>query len=293
MNYSAMLKKEIAVLPQKECCRLAMLSAIIHTAGSIKLSDRGVGLIIKSESAVLLEFSAQLVNLIYGVDPVKMGKREVVFDEQESLNIFLDTGNLGYTDGYEATAGISPFVIMDDCCRTAYIKGAFLGAGSLSVKSNYHCEISVSNAVFAEQLCGLMEQKGVQCRSIARKDRYVVYVKGSENVCGFAALVGNGKTALRIMDLVVERMSSQMANRQTNCDMANLDRSINVSAKQLAAIKKAQGLKGKLAETAAARLKYPDYSYEELGKVLGISKSAVKYRLKQIMKICEGEEDGK
>jgi len=293
MNCSVLLKKEIAVLPEDDGGKVAMLSAIIHTAGTLRINREGVSLFISSENAGVKRLVGKLTEVLYGVKPQVSGRRSIVYEGNETLKILLDTGILSYTDCYEAVPGISPFVVMDEESALAYLKGAFLGAGSISLSSNYRAEISVSGEVFASALADLFAKAGVSAKTVARKERYAVYVKGSESVCDFCALLGGNKTVITIMDLVVSRMSSQTANRQTNCDMANLERTVTVAAQQIEAIKAAGVLEGKLLETAEARIKYPDFSYEELAEVLQISKSTVKYRLKKIMEISDGKKDGK
>ncbi len=293
MNYSLMLKDEIATVPQEEECCVALLSAIIHTAGTLRINKEGISLGITTSSVALKKLTGELTYGLYGIRPIADGVRTVVYEGRETLKILLDTGILSYTDGYEAVAGISPFVIMNERSKLSYLIGAFLGAGSISVTSNYRAEISVSGEELALDLAGLMASFGITAKTVARQDRYAVYVKGSESVCDLCALLGGSKTVIRLMDLVMARMSSQTANRQTNCDMANLERTVNVATRQIEAIRQAGKLEGKLLEAAEARIQYPDYSYEELAEVLNISKSAVKYRLKKITELSDGKRYGK
>lgn len=290
MNYSSMLKEELAIIPSSEESMMAMLSAIIHTAGTLRINRDGISLVISSENSNLRELTASLTENLYNVSPFADSKRSIVYEGNETLKILLDTGILSYTDGYEAVAGISPFVVMDSESGLAYLRGAFLGAGSISTKTNYRAEISVSGSEFARDLTDLLANYGITAKTVLRKDRCAVYVKGSENVCDFCALLGGSKTVIKIIDLAMDRLSSQTANRQTNCDMANLDRTISVASMQIDAINRAGQLEGKLLEVADARITYPDFSYEQLAEVLHISKSAVKYRLNKIIEKANGKK---
>ena len=76
-------------------------------------------------------------------------------------------------------------------------------------------------------------------------------------------------------------------NRLTNCETANLDKTLNTAFAQIDAINKVYKIYGKknldknLLELCELRLKNPTLSLKELAEILKISKLGVNHRLKK------------
>ena len=182
------------------------------------------------------------------------------------------------------------------CCVRAYIRGAFLGGGSVSdPKKEYHMEFDTKSERGAFILIDCLQKLGVKAKRTVRKGREIVYIKESGNIADILGYMSGGRAGLEIISAQVEKEMKNSIIRQVNCDSANLNKQAKASSKQIAAIKKIKSahkwqiLPDVLREIGELRLKYPDVSMEELGKMTsqGIGKSGVNHRLSRIIGYAE------
>lgn len=290
----AKVKDEIAVIEKNDCCNTALLSALVHSAGSISFSRDGMGVVIKSETPSVLRLAASLVKRLYSLNGEE-GKGELSIKGSVVPEMLFDLGILTYYgENVGAMAGINEFVIINDCCVKSYLKGLFLGSGSMSTVRKYHLEMSFSNSEMAGDVVDLLHRYDITAHYSKRKERHIVYIKSAEAISDFLALIGASKAVLELNNTAALRYVNTCTNRRINCDLANADKVVEASMKQIDAINKVIGLlSGVLYDTARVRLNNPDVGYEGLAELLGVSKSCVKYRLKKITELAEshgGEE---
>jgi DNA-binding protein WhiA len=284
MSFSTEIKNEISVFPKNSCCKSALLSAIIHTAGSLNFSSEGMQLTIVSENKNVLQLVASL-SQSFGVFSLKK-THEIVLSGERLLQLLIELRILKVSEILQVEEGINPYIIQDDCCKKSYFVGAFLGSGYLTVSSGYHFEISSISRKLIEGLSAILELIEISSAISERKDKHFLYVKGKDIICDILAYMEAFKAALSLNSMVAERSLKQDAARRANCDMANLDKMIAASMAQRDAILKIKHLDNeKLLAVANARLEYPEHTYDELAELLGISKSTVAYRLKRLEEI--------
>lgn len=174
----------------------------------------------------------------------------------------------------------------------AMIRGAFMGAGSMNnPEREYHLEIDLSNEWNLKQLLKTLQLLGVRAKTFG----LAVYIKEGEEISKFLALIGANKAVMQFEDIRIQKEMRGKVNRLVNCETANLNKTINASIQQIAAIKKLQEtgtfqkLEENLKEIAILRLENPDMPLTQLGKLLKqpIGKSGVNYRLKKLMEIAD------
>lgn len=179
--------------------------------------------------------------------------------------------------------------------QKALIRGLFMGAGSINNPENkYHLEMIVANKESLQQIKTILENLGIQIKTLHTKQKYSLYLKEGEEISKFLALIGANKAVMQFEDIRIQREMRGKVNRLVNCESANLNKTINASIEQIAAIKKLKEMKkfnkldDNLKEIANLRLENPDMPLSELGKLLKnpIGKSGVNYRLKKIMEIA-------
>ena len=179
--------------------------------------------------------------------------------------------------------------------QKALIRGLFMGAGSINNPENkYHLEMIVANEESLKQIKTILENLGIQIKTLHAKQKYSLYLKEGEEISKFLALIGANKAVMQFEDIRIQREMRGKVNRLVNCESANLNKTINASIEQIAAIKKLKEMKkfnkldDNLKEIANLRLENPDMSLIELGKLLKnpVGKSGVNYRLKKIMEIA-------
>lgn len=176
----------------------------------------------------------------------------------------------------------------------AIIRGAFMGSGSVNnPEKEYHLEVDLSNEKNLEEMVKILQRLGIRVKTF----QFSIYMKEGEEISKFLALIGANKAVMQFEDIRIQKEMRGKVNRLVNCETANLNKTINASIQQIAAIKKLQEtgkfkkLDDKLKEIAILRLENPDMPLIELGKLLKepVGKSGVNYRLKTIMEIADEE----
>ena len=184
----------------------------------------------------------------------------------------------------------------DKECLKAIIKGLFLGSGSINNPENkYHLEIVLNQEENLEDSIKILEKLGIRSKKMTTKNKYSIYIKEGEEISKFLALIGANKAVMRFEEIRVRKEMKGKVNRLVNSQKANINKTLNASIEQIAAIKKLQKtgefnkLNDNLKEIAKLRLENPDMSLTDLGKILKepIGKSGVNYRLKKIIELTK------
>ncbi len=174
----------------------------------------------------------------------------------------------------------------------AMIRGIFMGSGSINnPEKEYHLEVDLSNQHNLEALVKILQKLDIHVKTFQSS----IYIKEGEEISKFLALIGAGKAVMQFEDIRIQKEMRGKVNRLVNCETANLNKTINASIQQIAAIKKLQEtgefqkLDDPLKEIAVLRLENPDMSLVDLGQLLKepIGKSGVNYRLKKIREIAD------
>ena len=182
----------------------------------------------------------------------------------------------------------------------AFVRGAFLGSGSISNPQNtYHLEILFAERQNAEFVCKILAKYEISFKILKKKSDYSLYTKDGDDIANFLALIQANKSVLNFEDVRVLREIRNHVNRKVNCETANLTKIVTASVKQIEDINYLQEigelkhLSEALQEIANARLENPEVSLQELGKMLKnpIGKSGVNHRLKAIQKIAEEKRE--
>ena len=190
---------------------------------------------------------------------------------------------------------IMVFVNLDDILKKAYLRGAFLGGGSISdPEKNYHMEFVTNNEDYANSLRDLINSFGLNSKIVARKNSFVVYLKESEQISDLLSMIGAYQALLSLQSTKIVKEMRNNVNRIVNCETANLSKTVNAAVRQVENIKLIQNKIGisslpeNLQEIALLRVENEDMSLKELGEMLNppISKSGVNHRLKKIEQIA-------
>jgi DNA-binding protein WhiA len=300
VSLSEDLRDELAHLPQtRRCCRLAELSALFHTAGAWHLHGHGelsVHLDLASAAAARRAF-ALLRDL--GVHSEIRTYRRHAFDrasryqlhvevDQTARGILREAGVLSASGG--PLERPPKHVVGRSCCRAAYLRGALLGAASLSGPRGAQVELRATGLEGARLLATVAAAEGVTLRVRDRGRHAVAYAKGGEAIADLLALAGAGGTALRLDEHSVVAATRAHANRLANADEANVKRTVHAAQKQLEAIRglDLERLPRKLREIAALRLEHPSHSLGDLAAKCDppITKAAAHHRMAALRELA-------
>ena len=294
-----------AIAPARRCDALAEISALFHTAGSLHLRGHG-------ELAFHLDVSASSVarrafSLLrdLGVESEIRTYRRRAFDRATRYQLHV-LGGAGTVEVLREAGivgrGGRPLtrpparVVGRLCCRSAYGRGALLGAGSVSGPRAAQLEVRFADPDGAEFLVRIAAQEDVVLRMRERRSYAVAFAQGAETVADMLALAGASDAALAIDEHTVVGAARATANRLANADHANLVRTSRAAQEQLRAVHELEergalaSLSGELQEIAALRVKHPALSFRELaGKCEPrVTKAAVQRRLARLVQLAEG-----
>ncbi len=305
MSFASEVKEELVRLRLKTYGeKRALLSALTYSAGSMTLGRGGLGIQYTTENGPVGELIARLAAELYEVEA---GMRLSEFTRLRSRctvvrlsgpgcrSLLLDAGCLsGEAD--ELTLGHIPeALVKKDDDRRCYLRGAFLGAGSVNdPRKGYHLEIVCRHQRFAEELCALLEEYGLAGRWSARKNAYIAYLKEGEMVSDLLTLMGAMNSTLAFEEARVVRQVSASVNRIRNFEDANMNKAAAAAAAQLVDIEYIESARGlsalspRLREAAELRLSNPEATLAELSEMAEVSKSGLNHRFARLAEIAQG-----
>ncbi len=311
-NFTEEIKYELtSVQLTDECCKRAALSAFIRTSGSVVSRNGKFGFEIVTENEGTAEYISDMLESSFGLHLTVSGAKfdvlsgrdkltfECVGDDAQKLLVSLGIVSIN-SDGAYLNFGIDEKVIEKDCCKIAYIKGAFLGGGSCTLpdedalsRTGYHFEIVFSNKVAASDFCELLCGFEILAKLVSRKDCAVVYVKSKEVISDILNVISAEKCLEKLNKIVELKDKTNNENRVNNCSVSNIDKTVTASVKQVRAITVIadtiglQSLDKLLFDVAEARLADTNASMQELAERLRISKSCINHRMRKIFELSE------
>jgi DNA-binding protein WhiA len=297
MTFSEDVRRElVGRRPSRECCRDALLSGLIRGAGSIQVRGHG-------ELAVVLELAdPAAARLAFSIVRSRGADAEIVsFRERRlhrrnlvrlrlagdrSLQLLHEVGVLSST--------LAPLhtpprrVVGKACCRGSFLRGWFVAAGSVSApRRPAHLELRAPDDDVAGVLCAIAAEDGFRLRAAPRRSHAIAYTKRRETIRDLLVHIGAQDAALSVDEAEVMARTLERANRLTNCDRANLERSSTAAHRQREAIARLDLdlLAPALREVAELRLDHPSSSLAELARAAQppLTKSTVARRMRDIL----------
>lgn len=315
MSFSGNVKEElIRCVDSARHCRIAEIAAILVFDGEIvKKPGQGADLRVSSENESILRKYFTLLEKTFTINgEVSIDKRIVrknnrftidVEDQETAIRILQAVKILAEDRTPIPTeALVNQMVIQKNCCKRAFLRGAFLCAGSISDPEKfYHFEIVCSSRAKAVQMQELIQSFEIDAKIVKRKKYDVVYVKEGAQIVELLGLMGASISLLNLENVRILKDMRNSVNRKVNCETANINKTVNAAVKQvedILYIRDAIGLEKlpeNLEETALLRLEYPQASLKELGALFSppVGKSGVNHRLRKISGIAEQLREGK
>lgn len=309
MSFSSKVKGEICRYTDltKEQA-LAEISAIMKVSGTIGFSGKGISFKITTENAASARFIFTLLKEHFTIHSKLMVKKSnslkknniymvVITEEMGVRELLRESGILREIDGVMSlNYSIESCMVDDDQLKRAYIRGAFLGGGSISnPEKTYHLEFVTHSEEYAIDLCTLINSCGLNSKVIQRKNSFIIYIKEGEQIVDLLNIIGAHTSLLELENIRIMKEMRNNVNRLVNCETANLSKTVNAAVRQVESIRLIQTQIGlarlpkNLREVAELRLNYPDESLKELGEMLEppVGKSGINHRLRKIEKIAD------
>lgn len=291
MSFSSDVKEELAKQYSKSRhCQLAELAGMLELEGSLNAESGAVTL--ATDNMLLYEKYEILLQKAFGITAsTEMDGRQAAkilaalrWDGENFMGIPL---NERRADG---------LLVQQTCCKRAFIRGAFMAAGSISnPNKSYHFEIVCRTMDQALQLQELMAGFEAEAKIVERKERYVIYLKEGSQIVDMLNVMEAYVSLMNLENVRILKEMRNSVNRKVNCETANIHKTVNAAVKQMEDIKRIQStigfeqLPNILAEMAQVRLEHPEATLKELGTYLDppVGKSGVNHRLRKLAEIAE------
>lgn len=306
MSFTRQVKQELARGRETpECCRCWELSAFLLLKGYLTIRGGRQILSIRVDYNILARYlfgllkDAGIKSLFVVLErEQRLGKHRYVVqiageEQVEALLIYLQMKEAGQANHLTRDTGFTP---QRRCCRRAFVKGAFLAAGSISVsgKSGYHLEISCSYQEDIQLLQDCLESFALHPAARPYNAGYSLYLKNAEAIADFLRIIGANSALLHLENVRVVKSMRNQVNRLVNCDTANAEKIVVSAQQQLRQIDRIIGSIGldnippALQEAARLRRRFPEASLKELGEQLNppVSKSGMNHRFRQLERIA-------
>lgn len=297
-SFSAGAKTELCKsFPQKSCCALAECFGILLFCNSF--GSEGIRIITESR-----EFAQRLPKLFrkaFGVtfdlqpEEGAAGKQNFQIVDEDKIASIMDA--YGFDPNGTVSLHINLPVVEEECCKNAFLRGAFLAGGSVTDPGKgYHLELTtVHQRVAREAYTLIQDVLNFYPKSANRGGGQVLYLKQSDQISDCLAYLGAPVAAMGIIEAKLEKELNNKVNRRCNCDEANTSKVVVAAQEQLAAIRilRERGvleqLPAKLLQAAVAREENPEFSLSELAAVMEppITKPAMNHRLKKLVQLAQ------
>ena len=315
MSFSGEIKEELSKqLSTGRHCQIAELAAIISICGSVCMDEQDrYTLKIATENLSVLRKYFTLLKKAFNIkaeisQQKNQLKKHTVYvatvPDDVSAKRVLSAVKLLKADGEieEELSVVKNVVIQENCCKRAFIRGAFLASGSMSdPNKSYHFEIVCATMKKALQIQRILQCFRTDAKIVNRKKSYVVYLKEGEQIADILTVMEAHVALMKLENIRILKDMRNTVNRKVNCETANINKTVSAAVKQLediTYIKETVGfdkLSDALRDAALTRLAYPEATLQELGELLPtpVGKSGMNHRLRKLSEIAEKLRENK
>lgn len=296
MSFSSDAKAELCKdFINKKCCALAEACGVLLFCGSVGADQ--IKLVTESEA-----FAARLPQLFrrafkLDFDEIQAGgKFNFLIQDRAKLDCIFEA--IGYSPAQSVSLHVNYGLLEKDCCRKAFLRGAFLSGGSVTDPAKrYHLELATNHHKVSRETESLLLDQGFLPKSTLRNGSAILYFKQSDFIEDFLAFLGAPVAAMGVMEAKIEKDMKNKINRIVNCDNANTSKVVEAAQSQIAAIRALRergsldSLPEKYRQTAALREDNPEATLLELAGMFDppITKSALNHRLRKLVELANEE----
>ncbi len=300
MSFSSETKAELSQIRlDKKCCALAECYGVLLYCNTFSPTEIKIIPASQDFALRLPKLFRKAFNFTFDVLPPEegSGKKSFIIRDKEKIEAIFESY------GADASSTLSHHinfgVLEEDCCRTAFVRGAFFAGGSVTdPEKRYHLELATPHHSVSRELFSILLDMGFFPKETQRSGNLLLYFKQADAIADFFTTIGASTAAMNIMTAKVEKEMRNAITRQINCDSANTDKTVAASRAQLDAIKSyikvfgLEALPDTLRDAALLRITNPEASLSELAQLSypPVTKSCLSHRLKKIMSLVEGME---
>ena len=298
ISFSGNVKAEICrALPQKRCCALAQCFGILLFCNSFQANNIRIITESREFAIALPKLFKKAFNIVFDQLPEEDSGGKLNFRITDPGKIFRIMSEYGFDPDDTLALHINLPVVEEECCKVAFLRGAFLAGGSVTDPlKGYHLELTTTHQSVAREGFALIHEAiGFDPKCAARGGGQVLYLKQSDRISDFLIYLGAPVAAMGIMEAKLEKELKNKVVRRCNCDDANTSKVVEAAQEQISAIRvlreagALENLPVKLQQAAKGREENPEASLTELAAIMEppITKPAMSHRLKKLVEIAQ------
>ena len=311
MSFASDVKNELVRVEEETlCCEQSELAALIRMGGTVFFAGGGhLGFKFVTENASVARKMLKALKKEGLVDTEVKVSRALRLKKHNSYELRAVSSDA--VEAFLRRVGIISEEVFGDhavsaprktCCRKAWLRGAFLGGGSVNrPEGEYHLELVTQNESFATVMVQSLKSFGIMAGLTLRKQDHVVYLKEGDAIISFLGIIGAHEALMAFENVRIVKDMRNQVNRLVNCETANLAKTVNAAVRQTESIKRIashrriDSLPKPLREAAEMRLAYPEATLQELVELFDgkISRSGINHRLRALERIGEELLEGK
>ena len=309
MSFSGKVKEELSQQwSSARHCQIAEIAALIGMCGAVTINSfNQYGVKINTENLAVARKVFTLIRKTFNIEADISIRRNIekqsavysvmIVRHEDALRVLQAAKLLEeHRGGFEEFHIVSPLIVQQPCCRRAFLRGAFLGAGSMSdPNKSYHFEIVCGELAQAEYVRDMINSFDLDAKIVTRKKTFVVYLKEGSQIVDVLNIM---EAHIALMELENVRILKEMrnsVNRKVNCETANINKTVSAAVRQMEDIVYVRDTVGLdylpegLRDVALTRLENPDATLKELGSLMAdpVGKSGVNHRLRKISEIAD------
>ena len=301
MSFSSDAKEELSALKlDRKCCAAAESYGVLLYCNTF--SSREIRIITASSAFAgrLPRLFKRAFSLSFDRLPAEdcRGKNIFRITDRKKLERIFDAfgAEIDATLSHHINLG----VLENECCRTSFVRGAFLAGGSVSnPEKSYHLELVTPHRSVSREMYSLLLDLNFSPRETERSGNSLLYFKKADAIADFFTTIGAPVTAMNIMTAKVEKEMKNTVTRQINCDSANTDKTVAAAQAQIDAIHRyaraygMDSLPEPLKDAALLRITNPEASLADLAvlSMPKVTKSCLSHRLRKIMSLAPEKEE--
>ncbi len=299
MSFLSDVKSELCKIEASTCCKIAECYGILLMGRSFSANNMTVTT--ESED-VVFRLSSLLTRCFGTVPDISVGgaKKDLfsvkIKSKAKREEILTSLGYFGFKEGDSL---LKMHILEDDCCKSAFLRGVFLScATACDPNKEYLAEFPIHSKQLATELYELILEVGLSPKLSARGKNLTIYFAGSENLSDILTYIGAGTYALHLADITVVKDVRNRLNRITNCETANITKTVNAAVTQCLAIKKLKEsgefskLSPELQRVGELRLQNDQATLNELCEMLNgeVTRSGLNHRLNRLVALANNKQ---
>lgn len=303
MSFAREVSRELSkVAVRTRHCRIAELAAIVTLVGSF---DREKGLVIRTDWDDCCNVAVELIKKLFDCEcePEDIANQSgkithvICVSDEKVISDLLGAIKAEADANGRFCAGTQAF--LRSCCKRAFIRGAYITAGSMSdPEKAYHFEIDTDSEKAAKVISEAIGAFDIEAKTVIRKNRFVIYIKDGDSIVDLLNVMEAHVALMKLENIRILKEMRNSVNKRVNCEAANINKTVVAAAKQIDCINliiekgRFGELTDELQDVALVRLDNPEVSLEELGSMLKkrVGKSGVNHRLQKLISIAESIE---